>query len=86
MNYGSIANVMGKLLLVTGSSMVLPVICALCYPGEGDLFALVVSALLIVAAGFPFWWRHRHAHELTLKDGFFIAVFGWVLITIKTSV
>jgi trk system potassium uptake protein TrkH len=86
MNFGSIANVMGKLLIVTGSSMVLPVICALCYAGEGDLFALVASAILIVALGFPLWWLHRNDYELNLKDGFFIAVFGWVLISAVSAI
>ena len=39
MNYTAITNVLGKLLIVTGGSMVFPVICSLYY-GQDDLYAL----------------------------------------------
>ena len=42
MNYTAIANVLGKLLIVTGSSMVFPVICSLYY-GEDDLYAIAIT-------------------------------------------
>jgi len=86
MNHRAISNVLGKLLLVTGCSMLLPVCCALCYPGEGDLFALGVSAALIVAAGLPLWWFHRNDYDLSIRDGFFIAVFGWTLISAVSAI
>jgi trk system potassium uptake protein TrkH len=81
MHYRAISNVLGKLLLVTGCSMVLPVLCALVYAGEGDLFALSVSMGIIVAAGLPLWWFNRRQYDLSMRDGFFIAVFGWTLIS-----
>ena len=46
MNYATIANVLGKLLIVTGSSMVFPLICSLYY-GEDDLFAIAVTGVII---------------------------------------
>jgi len=81
MNYTSIAHVMGTLLMVTGASMLLPVVCALCYYGEGDLYPLLVSALLTTGVGFALWMPFRKQDELNIKDGFFIAVFGWTLIS-----
>jgi len=81
MNYASIAHVMGKLMVITGATMLLPVICTLFYPGEGDLPALLISALIVTAAGIPFWWFFRRCDELNIRDGFFIAVFGWTLIS-----
>jgi len=80
MHFKSIANVFGKLLIVTGISMILPVICSL-YFGGGDFQALLLSGIITVVLGFPLWWVFRHEHELDIKDGFFIAVFGWVLIS-----
>jgi len=80
MHYTSITNVFGKLLIVTGSSMILPVICSLYYGGD-DFQSLLVSGLIAVAVGLPLWWLFRRQHELNIKDGFFIAVFGWVLIS-----
>jgi len=80
MNYASIANVMGKLLIVTGSTMALPLICSLHYQ-EDDLYSLFVSAVVILLLGLPTWWIFRKHQELDIKDGFFIAFFGWVLIS-----
>jgi trk system potassium uptake protein TrkH len=80
MNFASIANVLGKLLIVTGSTMAFPLICSLYYK-ENDLYALFVSAVITILLGLPIWWVFRKSHELDIKDGFFIAVFGWVLIS-----
>jgi len=80
MNLSSIANVFGTLLIVTGSSMLLPVLCSLYY-GEGDLVALLVSALIIVTAGIPFKWLFRNENQLGIKDGILLASFGWVIIS-----
>ncbi|MFT5727618.1 MAG: trk system potassium uptake protein TrkH [Desulforhopalus sp.] len=80
MNLSSIANVFGTLLIVTGSSMLFPVLCSLYY-GEDDLVALLVSALVIVTAGIPFKWLFRNENQLGIKDGIFLASFGWVIIS-----
>ncbi len=80
MNFASIANVLGKLLIVTGTTMAFPLICSLYYK-ENDLYALFVSAIITILLGLPIWWVFRKSHELDIKDGFFIAVFGWVLIS-----
>ncbi len=84
MNFRSIAYVLGALLLVTGSSMILPAICALFYD-DGDLFALLISSLIILILGLPLRWFFRRHHDLNIKDGLFIAVFGWVLISAVSS-
>ncbi|MGD9306108.1 MAG: TrkH family potassium uptake protein, partial [Desulfobacterales bacterium] len=78
MNYTAIANVLGKLLIVTGSSMVLPLICSLFY-GEDDLYALTISGIITVGMGLPLWGFFRRYQDLNIRDGFFIAVFGWIL-------
>ena len=80
MNYTTIANVMGKLLIVTGSSMIFPIICSLYY-GEDDLYALTVTGILTISLGWTLWWFFRKYHDVNIKDGFFIAVFGWILIS-----
>ncbi len=80
MNYPSIAYVLGILLIVTGGSMGLPVICSLYYR-EGDLFSILISGIITLAMGLHLAWFFRKNHELNIKDGFFIAVAGWVLIS-----
>ena len=80
MNFASIANVLGKLLIVTGCSMVLPLTCSIYYR-ENDLLSLLLSGIITFLLGWPLWWFFRRYHELNIKDGFFIAVFGWILIS-----
>jgi trk system potassium uptake protein TrkH len=80
MNYKAIANVLGKLLIVTGCSLLFPVICSLVY-GEDDLYSLALTGLVITAVGYPLWRLFRRDRDLNIKDGFFIAFFGWILIS-----
>ena len=80
MHYAAISHVLGKLLIVTGASMILPVFCSIYYQG-GDLYALSVSALITVLLGLPFWWFFRDPQELHVKDGIFMATFGWVIVS-----
>ena len=80
MNYPAIINVLGKLLIVTGCSMGLPLICSIYY-NENDLFSIFISAIIIILIGFPLWWAFRKNHDLDMKDGFFLAVFGWILVS-----
>jgi trk system potassium uptake protein TrkH len=80
MHLFSILNVFGTLLIVTGSSMILPVVCSLIY-GEGDLFALLISSAITLMLGLPLWWFFRKHHELGIKDGIFIAAFGWAIVS-----
>jgi trk system potassium uptake protein TrkH len=76
----SILHVFGTLFMVTGISMTLPLICALIYR-EGDFLALLVSAVLILLLGTPLWWFFRKHHELAIRDGIFIAAFGWIFVS-----
>ncbi len=80
MHYRSIANVFGTLLIVTGCSMMLSLGCALIYQ-EDDIFAFVVSILLILAVGLPLKRLFRGERELSFRDSFFIATFGWIVIS-----
>ena len=80
MNPKSVVNVLGKLLMVIGSSMLLPLLVSLYYR-EGDFSSILVSAILVVAAGCPAWWFFRKEFDLHIKDGFILAVFGWILIS-----
>ncbi len=80
MNPKAVVNVLGKLLMVIGCSMLLPLMVSLYYQ-EGDWPSLLVSALLSIAAGFPAWRLYRKESGLQLKDGFILAVFGWILIS-----
>jgi len=80
MHLFSILHVFGTLFMVTGISMALPLVCSLIY-GEGDFSAILISAAVILFLGTPLWWRFRKHLDLGIKDGIFIAAFGWVLVS-----
>ncbi|MFC1863626.1 TrkH family potassium uptake protein [Thermodesulfobacteriota bacterium] len=80
MNYRTIAYVFGTLLIVIGCSMVFPIICSLYY-NEGDFLAILFSAIISVALGLFLYRVFRKSHDLNIKDGFFIAFFGWILVS-----
>ena len=80
MNFPAIFHVLGALLLFIGSTMLLPLACALIY-NDGDAFSLFVAMGITVSIGLPLWWSFRKYRDLTLKDGFFIVTFGWILVS-----
>ncbi len=85
MNYNTITNVLGKLLIVTGSCMVFPLICSFYYK-ENDFYAIAVTGIIVIAIGLPLWWIFRRSEDLNIKDGFFIAFFGWILISAVSAI
>lgn len=80
MHFSSIAHVIGVLLIVTGSTMALPIACSIYYH-ENDLYPFLYSALTALAIGIPTLWLFRKKNELNIRDGFFIAVTGWIFVS-----
>jgi trk system potassium uptake protein TrkH len=80
MNLASIAHVFSTLLLVTGMSLVLPVLCALIYGGN-DLPALLVSAVVITGCGLVLRLFFRRFTELSFREGIIVAASAWVIIS-----
>jgi trk system potassium uptake protein TrkH len=80
MNFSSIAHVIGVLLIVTGTSMSLPIACSIYYQ-ESDLYPFLYSALTALSIGIPLLWLFRKENELNIRDGFFIAVTGWIFVS-----
>ena len=80
MHFSSIAHVIGVLLIVTGTSMTLPIACSLYYQ-ENDLYPFLYSGFTALAIGIPTLWLFRRENELNIRDGFFIAVTGWIFVS-----
>ena len=80
MHFSSIVNVIGVLLIVTGSSMSLPIACSLYFHGN-DLYPLLHSAIISLAIGLSIHLIFRKNYELAIKDGFIIAVTGWIVVS-----
>jgi trk system potassium uptake protein TrkH len=41
---------------------------------------------LILTLGLPLWWLYRKHHDLGIKDGIFIAAFGWVVVSALSAI
>ncbi len=71
-------------MIVTGSSMSLPLFCSWYY-GESDLIPILISALVTIGAGLPCWWFFRKSHDIQMREGIFIAVVGWFLVSTMSA-
>ena len=85
MHFSSIAHVMGLLLIVTGFSMAFPVACSIFYQ-ESDLIPLLYAVAICLGIGFPTFFIFRKNNDLAIKDGFFIAVFGWIVVSAFSAI
>ncbi|MEM7353331.1 MAG: TrkH family potassium uptake protein [Acidobacteriota bacterium] len=85
MHRATIIQVLGTLFLVTGASMVLPLGWSVYY-GEDDRGPLLISALVTVALGLALRLSVRgRSQELQIKDGLFVAVFGWIVVSAASA-
>jgi trk system potassium uptake protein TrkH len=80
MNFRTIAYVLGTLFIVIGSTMVFPLGVSFYY-NEGDFTSLLISAIIIILLGLPLWGFFRKNTDVNIRDGFFVAFFGWVLVS-----
>ena len=60
--------------------MAFPLACSLYY-NEADFQPILSSAVITMTLGLPCLYFFRKDHELNIKDGIFIAVFGWLLVS-----
>ncbi|MBF0277200.1 MAG: TrkH family potassium uptake protein [SAR324 cluster bacterium] len=84
MNFFTIFYVLGSLLIFTGSMMIFPAIVSLIY-NQGDIAAFLISMVISISAGFPLWWFFRRHSTLNIKDSFFIASIGWILVSAASA-
>lgn len=80
MNYFSVRNFLGSLLLFLSLYLLLPLGVAIGY-GEHDARAFAVSAALTAAAGFALR-RPGVAAELSHRDAFAIVTLGWLTVAL----
>jgi len=80
LNAKPILNVLSTLLLVTGGSLSLPIICSLVY-SEDDLASLGISMAVIVLIGLLLRLFSGKIDELSVREGLFTATAGWVIIS-----
>ncbi|NEV63871.1 hypothetical protein G3446_18600 [Thiorhodococcus minor] len=75
----SVANVLGRLLMVLSLTYLLPIICSLIYRDGTFLTFLVSQAACLAAGGLMTLATRRFQRELKPRDGFMLVTLAWVL-------
>ena len=78
MNPKTIVNILYALLVLTGLSMLVPMMIALGYD-EPDFPAYIKSMLICFIIGLPFWFLTKNNRSLKSKDGFAIVSLAWLI-------
>jgi len=83
MNYRSVVNVVGFILIIVGLSMVFSIGWALYY-NDGGLADLVKSMSITVVSGMVLalgtYSKKKKKKELSVRDGFAIVSIGWLFV------
>lgn len=81
-NYKVILNILGTLLMLMGAFMLSCIPFNLYYK-EGDLWSIILSAVITAAIGTIMWLatRNNQNKELKKRDGYLVVTFGWLFMS-----
>tara|TARA_B100001173_G_scaffold96502_1_gene83524 strand:- start:107 stop:1540 length:1434 start_codon:yes stop_codon:yes gene_type:complete len=72
------------MLAIIGLSMLFPALVGLFY-GETNLFAYLYSMVGCLSVSIPVWLLTRRSRKLSIKDGFALVAFAWIIVAIAGS-
>ena len=81
MNIRMLVYILGKVLLIEGVLMVLPVICGLFY-GERQVLIYVLAAAVYIGLGFVISMKKPKNMTIFIKDGCVATALSWVVLSI----
>ncbi len=81
MNIRMLIYILGKVLLIEGVLMILPVVCGLFY-GESQLFYYIILAALYVGLGFAVSAKKPKNMTVFIKDGCVATALSWILLSV----
>ena len=83
LNFSSIINVLGILLMICGGFMLFCVPFSLFYE-ENDWCNILLAAMITLGVGFTAWWFTKNIEdkELKKKDGYIIVTLGWIIMSL----
>lgn len=86
-NYRVIINILGTLLMLNGAFMLTCIPFSLYYK-EGDLWAIVGSAVITALVGviMYFFSRKNLNKEIKKRDGYIVVTFGWLIMSFFGSI
>lgn len=78
MGLGRVFHLLGKLLILLGLFMLLPLFWSIYY-GESDLWPFIISALITISAGFVLTKITPLPENLHVREAYALVVFGWLV-------
>lgn len=81
MNFKMLFYILGKVLLIEGSLMLLPVVCSLIY-GEDQFFVYFALAAAYLAIGFLISLRRPKNMTVFIKDSCIVTALSWIVLSI----
>jgi len=84
MNPKTIINILAILVSSLGVTMIVPILIAW-FGNETDLFGFIIAGTLCIVIGIPVWLFTRKYRRLTIKDGFAVVTFAWIITALVGS-
>lgn len=76
-----VLSLVGKLLIIIGITMLLPLIVAI-YDKDSDVFAFLIGFVITTSVGIFLYMALRTKGVLQIRDGFALVTFGWLAASI----
>ena len=81
MNIRMLVYILGKVLLIEGALMLMPVICGLFY-GEVQVFYYIGLAAIYIGAGFLISLKKPKNMTIFIKDGCVATALSWLVLSV----
>lgn len=82
MNYKMIVYTLGWVLKIEAASMVIPLVCSLCYKETKDVFMFLLCMALCVIFGLVFSAVKPKNKAMYAKEGFVTVAFSWIVMSL----
>lgn len=84
MNYGLVAGIIGRIMLITGGLFLLPIAVSFIY-SDGCVIAFLLPMMIMLFLGFLLTLTPKKQKSLYIGEGFLIVTLTWIIISITSA-
>lgn len=84
MNYGLVAGIIGRIMLITGGLFLLPIAVSFIY-SDGCVIAFLLPMMIMLLFGFLLTLTPKKQKSLYIGEGFLIVTLTWIIISITSA-
>lgn len=84
MNYGLVAGIIGKIMLITGGLFLLPIAVSFIY-SDGCAIAFLIPMIIMLLFGFLLTRTPKKQKSLYIGEGFLIVTLTWIIISVTSA-